>query len=172
MKLIGPRSRWLQSRLLPSGSRLHTLSEHENFFSFSFFSSLWYWPGKNILDLLSPGPVLRKVTFQTAGFVIKDSDLSKRLEIPWSSLWPTSLLFPITTVTTVLWKAFLPSSTLMARTSCAFLPFSIHNCYVPRHKYLSKSWYTCTPMLSWLCRSDLSLFTQRSHQQHTSLQGT
>lgn len=40
----------------------------------------------NMLDPLSLREVLRKVTFQTAGFVIKDSDLSMTLEILWCSL--------------------------------------------------------------------------------------
>lgn len=133
----------------------------------------------NMLDPLSLREVLRKVTFQTAGFVIKDSDLPMMLEILWCSLWPISLLFPMLLQTMIepptppLQEAFYQVRLLELEhpLPCfTFLHLRLSRAGF-RPKYLCKSQYTCSLTFSWLCRSDLSLFTEISHQQHPPLQG-
>lgn len=58
----------------------------------SFFPLFWHWPGKIMCLVIFPRLLLRVVAFWSAGFVIRDSDLSIVLRLPWYSLRPISFL--------------------------------------------------------------------------------
>lgn len=121
-------------------------------------------PGKIMLSSISPRPLLRAITFQTADFV-KDFYLSMMLEISWFSLQAV-LLHSMSLQTTITSPSYplrnlLPSSTFMSRISNAFLPFSSKNCTFPSNTNTCVNLSTFAPPYSHGYLDDIC-----SHQEN------